>query len=149
MTASPTSFTLTLTNTIKPRLYQSLAQSSLLIKLPFTCSPQTNSNGTITSNPSWLSINSSVSINLANCTVGFLVASTALVDVKETVSGILATSGLYSLSLQCTDNCLTCSANKYCSKCANSSTGSTANLLYKGLCYSSCPSRTYLILNQS
>lgn len=48
---------------------------------------------------------------------------------------------MYAATLACGDNCLECSSAGYCTACVNSTF--TYYLLYNGLCYSTCPQKTY------
>ena len=60
----------------------------------------------------------------------------------------IASYTAYKITLQCPDNCLICTSNRYCTLCINT-TYSPYILLYNGQCYVTCPAKTYQPTNQS
>lgn len=127
-----------------------MATTSVRLNLPFTCT-QTNTNGSMT--VTWQSFVPSLMVSLTNCNVGYFNTSLAKVEIIETLGVTNATNSsgstttVYPFQLACLDNCLVCNSAKYCSSCVNSTF--SYYLLYNGLCYSTCPSKTYTIANSS
>lgn len=87
-----------------------------------------------------------LTLTLGQCYASYFTGN-ALFTVSETYNGSQSTSTSPALSNLCGDNCYDCSGSA-CTTCFNS-TYSTANLLFGGTCYSSCPNGSYKLSSSS
>lgn len=105
------SLTLTLTNTNKSKYYNNMGPTTYLISLPanFTCAETNNTSRSM--NITSQSFISDFNVTLTNCRIGFMISSSAKVNINETMStnnvSLLSPSTYTSsiLGLYCNDYC--------------------------------------------